>query len=296
MKLWFYRGATPNFGDEINTFIWPLVLGAGFFDDDESQLFLGTGSIIFDSHPRNALKIVAGAGFAGYTARPDVTGDDWDVHFVRGPRTAATLGLPASTAIADSAILIRTLDLPRQDRGTRPAFMPHMDSLRRGNWREACALADIDFIDPSSPVERVLSQIGQAGVVLTEAMHGAIVADALRVPWIAVLPIHPQHRIKWLDWAEALDIQLERHLPKPSSARELWTRVTGRDSRHPLPNLLFGGPWTRPVDRMLVQKAAERLSALANATPQMSDDRVIARATERAVEAVENIRTRYGAT
>lgn len=294
MKLWFYRGSTPNFGDEINTLIWPRVMGPDFFDNEASKLFLGIGSIIFDFHPRDALKIVAGAGFGGYTACPDVTGGDWDVHFVRGPRTAAKLGLPASAAIADSAILIRTLGLPRPERGRGPAFMPHMDSLRRGAWREACALAGIDFIDPSGPVDHVLSQLAQADVVVTEAMHGAIVADALRVPWVAVLPIHPRHHMKWLDWAEALGIDLDRHPPAPSSTRELWTRLTGRDSRHPLPDMLLSGPWTRPVDRILVHRAAERLSALSRLTPQMSDDAVIGRATERAVEAVEKIRIQYG--
>ena len=65
-------------------------------------------------------------------------------------------------------------------------------------------------IDPCGGVERVIADILASELLVTEAMHGAIVADALRVPWVPVRPVQPTNRGKWFDWASALDIELGR--------------------------------------------------------------------------------------
>ena len=46
MKLVFFRGKVPNFGDELNLHVWPALLPHGFLDEDEDELFVGIGSII----------------------------------------------------------------------------------------------------------------------------------------------------------------------------------------------------------------------------------------------------------
>jgi succinoglycan biosynthesis protein ExoV len=122
---------------------------------------------------------------------------------VRGPLTAAALDLPQKTAIIDGAALLRLLPectpLPLAAR-SGIAFMPHVTSHAVGAWRRVCELAGIDFLDPHAPSEETVQKIRRSRLVLADAMHAAVVADALRVPWIP-LSLSPQtNTFKWLDW------------------------------------------------------------------------------------------------
>src|SRR3954452_23726667 len=101
MKLTYYKGEIQNFGDELNTYIWPHLLRPDFFDDNSQELFIGIGSILYDWYPRSTRKIVVGSGYAGYTPPPDVHDGTWDIVFVRGPRTAKILGIGAEKAVCD---------------------------------------------------------------------------------------------------------------------------------------------------------------------------------------------------
>ena len=98
---------------------------------------------------------------------------------------------------------MRTVPLP-EPVSIDVAYIPHFQSVYTGNWQEACRLSGIRMIDTTEPVGKVLSEIRGAKKVVCEAMHGAIVADALRVPWVAVEPLQVEHRGKWLDWSESL--------------------------------------------------------------------------------------------
>lgn len=288
MKLTFYRAQVPNFGDELNTTMWPQLLPAGFLDDAEDELFVGVGSILFDNYPAAAHKIVAGSGYAGYTAAPDVHDGTWSVLWVRGPITADKLGLDRRLAITDSAILLRATELPDPAPATGVAFMPHVDSLARSRWDEVCRKAGITFLDPSDPVDSLLARIRGARLLITEAMHGAIVADALRTPWVSVLPFHPTHREKWADWAASLGLELRRATLRPSSMAEVWAKfsgrqaVTGKSRRY-----LAGGP-SKPINHWLRSQAAADLRRIAEtAEPQLSSDAAIETATDRALSTLQ---------
>lgn len=207
MKLIFFRGEKPNFGDELNTWMWPKLVD-DLFDEDDSSIFLGIGSIIWNRFPKEQKKIVFGAGFGGYTP-PPVVDKSWKFYFVRGKLTANTLGIDESLGVGDAAILLRSCVKQRPEKRFKVSFMPHWQTTFEGNWEAACAHAGINYINPCNPsVDEVLDQILASELVLTEAMHGAIVSDALRVPWMPIKPIQNDHRTKWFDWASALDLDL----------------------------------------------------------------------------------------
>ena len=60
MKLVMWRGAEPNFGDELNEWIWPKAI-PGILDDDEAHLFVGIGALLNHRLPSD-VEIVFGSG------------------------------------------------------------------------------------------------------------------------------------------------------------------------------------------------------------------------------------------
>ena len=296
MKLVFFRGKVPNFGDELNLHVWPALLPKGFLDEDESELFVGIGSIIGDHLPAKARKFVMGSGYAGYMGLPDVHDGSWDIRFVRGPNTASTLNIEPELSICDSAVLLRAMDLPAPDTSVGVAFMPHYESLERGNWAEACQQAGMTLIDATEPVDKVLSQIRGARLLITEAMHGAIVADALRTPWIGARPIYGGHHKKWLDWAGALDLDVRLNPLKPSSVLEYYIGKTGRGGSLGKVGRLSGSPLAALPNKALTALAARHLDQMSRLEPQLSSDAMILRVTERAQTAVDGfVRSRLAA-
>lgn len=231
MKLVHARLRAPNFGDELSPWLFSR-LAPGLFDGDESTLVLGVGSIISARWDGPARKVVLGAGYVAQYARPPAADDgSWDFRFVRGQATCRALGLDPDLAVGDAAILVREVMAPAPAAVRRDgpvSFMPHWESLEWGYWAAACAMAGVELIDPRWSVERCLGAIAGSRLILAEAMHGAIVADALRTPFVPLLPLEPRHRAKWADWAGAAGIDLAPAPLRPSSPTELIPRLTRR--------------------------------------------------------------------
>lgn len=202
MKLHYFADA-PNFGDALNPWLWPQLLGHRL-DDDASRLFLGIGTILKADLPEAQSYHVLGAG-AGYGA-PPVLDARWKIYAVRGPRTAAALALPADRAITDGAYLLRTVALPELAPGPAIGFMPHFRAIPHTPWRLLCANLGLRYIDPFTPVPETIAAIRGCDCLITEAMHGAIVADACRVPWIPVVTGSHILDFKWRDWLESIEL------------------------------------------------------------------------------------------
>lgn len=287
MKMYFYRGRAPNFGDELNVWLWPRLL-PGFFDDDGSSIFLGIGSTLYDFLPAASRKIVFGAGYGGYTAVPRID-DRWMFYFVRGRLSAAKLGLDPALGIGDGAILIRSCAAPPPPKMHAVSFMPHWQSAVDGNWAGAARLAGMHYIDPCGDVDRVIADLQSSALVVTEAMHGAIVADALRVPWIPARPIQRAHRWKWRDWASALDLRLHFGALRPSSALEYAIALGGNNKRWA--ERLRKRPKLRHLAaRLLTERAAIVLTRVAAGRPHLSSDIAIDRAHTQMLERLERLR------
>ena len=225
MKVLYYKSPRGNFGDDLNPLIWREVLSPACFDVEDVVL-LGIGSIFRDDYlspPATAGKrvFVLGSG-AGTGPLPSLwPNDKWSILAVRGPLTGRLIGMP-DKAITDSAALLATIPNLKPDvpRGGRVVFMPHYNSVMNSRWPEICERVGFEFVDAHWPVERTLQSLAGASLVLTEAMHGAIVADTLRVPWIPVACSPEVAPFKWIDWTQSLDLDYRPIRLPPSSAWE----------------------------------------------------------------------------
>jgi succinoglycan biosynthesis protein ExoV len=285
VQLYHWSGAARNFGDELNTLLWPRLL-PGFFDDDPAERFLGIGSVLDARHDAGAVKLVAGTGYGGYRAPPTLD-TNWIIHWVRGPLTARQLSLPEACGLGDPAML-----LPGPCAGGLSiGFMPHFESLERGAWVEAAHAAGITLIDPRGDPSAILASIGACRVMLSEAMHGVIVADAMRVPWIALRPLVSIHRAKWQDWAGALGLRLRFQLLAASSLAERLHAsplAAPRRCRHLLD--LAHPTLHAAARRRFIEQAARSLTAAAASAPQLSTATALDRCRTRMLDRLDALR------
>lgn len=212
LKLYYFRDPRGNFGDDLNPWLWPKA-APGLLDDDASELLVGIGTLLNHRLPVGPVKHVMGSG-AGYGQAPsDVA--RLVVHAVRGPMTARVLGVPADKVITDAAVLIRGLPLPHPAPRSKVGVMFTGHALHQFDWASVCQRLGFTFISCHWPVERVLSVMLGCEVLLTEAMHGAIVADALRVPWVPITCTDIVLSFKWEDWLASLDMHYEPSVVEP---------------------------------------------------------------------------------
>lgn len=211
-----------NFGDDLNEVIWNSILPRDIFDVKD-VILMGIGTIFSSKYApinktRGSRVFVLSSG-AGYYALPEGW-QDWSILAVRGPLTARLIGRPELSATDGSAFLA-TMSLPQAQR-TLTLFMPHQDSLQFGQWDLICKEAGITYVDPRWDVSRILEMYSRARLVLAEAMHGAIVADTLRIPWIPIIASPHILSFKWMDWTLSLNLPYEPvRIPEPSLADKL---------------------------------------------------------------------------
>lgn len=207
----FYYDEYDNFGDSLNAWLWPRIFAGLEFPKD--FILVGIGTILDGRIPAQGKKIIFGSGYRPSTKKAQVD-DSWEFSFVRGPKSAAQFG--GAPWITDSAYCLRLLDLPEVPKRYKLSYIAHyMSQLGNMSLRNVVESHGIHFIDPQDPIEKVLDEIRMSEAILCEAMHGAIVADAYRVPWRRVkyrAHLHEKSAVsnfKWLDWAEAMEVTPE---------------------------------------------------------------------------------------
>jgi succinoglycan biosynthesis protein ExoV len=229
MELLYYRDLIGNFGDDLNESIWQKLLPAHVFEAVDTVL-MGIGSIFNArsaplSLTRGKKVFVIGSG-AGYGALPSGW-DSWNILGVRGPLTAELIGKP-ELAMTDSAALLSSLpSIARVSPGAdRILLIPHFHSITRGRWDRVAREAGMTFVDPRWPVATVMEHFSHAKLVVTEAMHGAIVADTLRIPWLPIVIAPSTLPFKWKDWTLSLGLPYE---PVAVGASSAWEAMFHRD-------------------------------------------------------------------
>lgn len=311
-----------NFGDALNPWIWQKLLGPridaslsdcapsalqgpasiasigsyldegflGQFSASRRIAIAGTGI----GYGQTAMRFSAGRAFPyslqPYFALPISSSrapstQSTRFYWVRGPLTSHLLGLPHRLAIADAAYLVRKAikrdELPT--RGDRVAYMPHISTCKTTTHRKVCEQLNIDFIDPESDRMTILASIARARVLVTEALHGAIVSDSLRTPWVPVVTSQNILGLKWIDHCASIGIRYN-----PLNLATQWIPSEICKTQRSAGKKVVYNVRARWHNRFVLPSlVAQNLLTAAASPPFLSSDDVIERIDEQLEEKVE---------
>lgn len=316
MNPYYWESQHGNFGDDLNLWLWDFLL-PGFRDVHPDVLLVGVGTVLNTALlPAEGRKLVLGSGY-GYGALPDMSDrTKWDVRCVRGPLTAERAGLPAEMGIVDPAVMVADMPefkgLPKVH---RKSFVPHWETAMAGIWPTICQTVGLNYIDPRGDAKEVIRAIAQSETIIAESMHGAILADAFRVPWVAVTTSQSINSFKWNDWARTVGVSYEpRRVPVSTRAEAVLkgARFWGVDFKDDgIPSAAApsglsndGGPLVATVERPQTKLRGAAKQALAlpsvlalwqasRAEPQLSVDQVLADRKARLLAVMDDVRRDY---
>ncbi|MGB3298916.1 MAG: polysaccharide pyruvyl transferase family protein [Phormidesmis sp.] len=210
MRLTYYTG--QNFGDALNPLIFEHFLNANVLNSSSDVELLGIGTI-FGIKQSALKKVVFSSGVSDnesiYGPIPHID-ERYDIRAVRGPLTAQALNLPPECAVTDGAALIKTV-FPRSVESVpgRVGFIPHHKSLGfYDSWPAIADKAGLVFLDVRKDPEVFIQELWKCESVVTEAMHGAIVADTYGIPWIPIKLYSHISEFKWMDWASSVQVEM----------------------------------------------------------------------------------------
>jgi len=203
LPLWWHVGR-PNFGDDINPTFFGAVSGqcTRFASDRRLPHVLGAGSILERATPTS---VVCGSGLL---QPPHGRSQPQPVLVaVRGEHSLAAFAPRGDVFLGDPIVLIDAW-VTRGVTRHRFGLVPHVRSVPR--WRQLNTRA-LHLIDPGLPLWQVVEEIAACETVLSQSLHGLIVADALGVPSVWVAPSRDMvgDRFKFDDYFSTLDLAKE---------------------------------------------------------------------------------------
>ncbi len=290
MKLCYYKGDVNNFGDDLNPYILEHLL-PDFGDRGGSAYLLFIGTILHDGLAvqlkaddfYQKKKVVIGSGVRFMNAPPKID-ETWDIRFFRGPLSSLAMTGKSDLYITDPAYLINETPFIKNTSFTKKhkvSIMPHFLSLDKIDWLKLCNHYELNFIDPSeNDVEIVMGKIAESEYLITEAMHGAIVADALRVPWKRFNFFSHFYEsdlvseFKWSDWLYSVGLKHDTFSCKYNKVISLLERR-------------YSPTFFRFIRYKDITSNFDRF--LLDDKYQLSDDKLLASNTERLMEELLNL-------
>jgi len=204
VPVWWHVGR-PNFGDDINPFFFEKVCGRGVrFAADRRRLhILGVGSIL---EMANAWSIVCGSGFLTRPRRPPPL--PAELVAVRGEFSRAAFDHADDVLVGDPLVLVDAIVAPVEKRHS-VGLIPHVRSI--DEWRSRNKRG-IHLVDPAGDPWEVVRDIASCDVVLSQSLHGLIIADTFGVPnvWVAPTDAMTGGPFKFEDYFSTLDRPKER--------------------------------------------------------------------------------------
>ncbi len=215
MNLIYFKAQKGNFGDDLNPFIFNRIFSCLTNSDHADIDFYGIGTLIDRRIDQTRHSVFWGTGIRDITQRYDQK--NWEIFFLRGPISANFLQARYITDAAYSILLLDDISF-YTEKEYEISVVPHYRHMETVNWNYIGNLLGIHMIDPRDPPEIVIGEIAKSKKVIASAMHGAIMADICRVPWVRLrMEIIPAESffisdLKWNDWLLSMSLK-DRFIP-----------------------------------------------------------------------------------
>lgn len=265
---WCEHSLLGNLGDALV----PILLGAlgynlvtrhaagpAVVNPGKTLLVIGSLLTVENLSPLGDGVEVWGCGWKG-AALPAELQERLVIYAVRGPLTAAGLGLPPEIPLGDPALLLPQLCPRPVARHGKTVVAPHFHRTRAQSARRRRQESGCQEVLSTMVIQRqgfrnpgwrrqllgltrtwlrtgirlrttwpAVEWIAGAGFVLTGSLHGAILAQAYGVPWAAYDDGYIDAPPKWQDWAAYLGVDLE--FAANLTDGERWWAQCGRHGR-----------------------------------------------------------------
>ncbi len=299
MKLFYHTG--KNFGDAINPIVFNYFLG-DLLDEDTSEVILGIGSILgLFKKPENCHKVyIFSSGYAKGASStygdPIKIDDHYEIICLRGEGTAKAMGLDPKLGIADGALLL-PIAWPLEQKNNKKyqySFMPHSGTLDVfEGWAKILNPIGIHVIDPRKTPEEVMDELMDTTILLAEAMHGGIIADAYRIPWIPIKTISTVNEYKWTDYCESLDLKYNPNRTVSLYGKSFLVEVFNNKLKH-LRFLkgLSARLYLIYQGIVKIPKIKRQFKRILNQTPVMSADEVFKDKQNQLLDKMEQLKTK----
>jgi succinoglycan biosynthesis protein ExoV len=265
MDLYYCKTPDGNFGDDMNLWFWDELM-PDWRDVLPGRTLCGIGTLINRKAFAGMDRILVCGSGTGYGPVHRFDPDHVEFAWVRGPGTARILGLDPRLAITDPAVMVA--DFPEFARdGAAPKgdviFVPHRLTANLDlDWDRLGKRAGMRVVSPKGDARQVIRELRDARLVIAESMHAAIIADALRTPWVPLSVSHHFNTFKWQDWADSMKVELRLNtalrLPRAAffALRNARNLLKGRPKRAPAGG---SGPGTvQPFENPNYMGKAER--------------------------------------
>jgi pyruvyltransferase len=174
----FWHIGSPNFGDDLNPHLFERISGQSVRLEAKQRYphLLGMGSIANCSCETS---FILGSGMLS----PLVSTKYAEVFSVRGHQSRDTMGLSSNTPLGDPMV---TIGLwiernPKYELGIVP-HVAEFASIRSVIGKQ------VKIIDPAASPMSVVKAISECRLILSQSLHGLIVADALGIPNVWIEP------------------------------------------------------------------------------------------------------------
>lgn len=226
LPVFWWRGLDGgvNLGDELTSILLTEFFGVpNKLSPFDSAALLGAGSILgwtwaranVDSRVPDPKLSVVGSGFM----HPRLDAKELDflkIYSVRGFLSRSVLpdGVAEGVSIGDPGLLVSRLAKDSPVKTTKYGIIPHISFFDRDSFRERFDALDLSvYIDfRTSDLKAVMREMQSCDVILSQSLHGLIIADSLGIPnvWIDHGALHPGAEFKFYDYFSSVGRDFEK--------------------------------------------------------------------------------------